>query len=348
MIDRISTKKYRELLDQILAEIEVHRVKAAKEINATQMQLYYTIGGLIVKRQEAEGWGKSVVEKLAKDLTGKTTGYSGYSSSNLWFMRQFYTEYADEKQLYNLACGVSWGQNIIILTKLKDNRRRKYYLTKTIEAGWSRATLINQIKAHAYEKKAVNQKQHNFKKVLPENLSEQALEVLKSDYTLDFLGINEPMLERELESKLVGQIKEFILELGYGFSFIGNQHKLTLNGKDYFIDLLFFHRKLKSLIAVDLKIGEFKPEYAGKMNFYLNLLNDTARFEGENPAIGIILCAVKDNIEVEYALSGVKNPIGIAEYSYAKQLPAKLKKELPGVRELEEKLRTGLKTPKRQ
>jgi predicted nuclease of restriction endonuclease-like (RecB) superfamily len=202
---------------------------------------------------------------------------------------------------------------------------------------------LNQVKAKAYKKQVSSPKTHNFRKALPVHLSEQAHEILKSEYTLSFLGINEPLLERELENKLVAQIRDFILELGYGFAYIGNQYKLSLRNKEYFVDLLFYHRKLKCLVAIDLKIGAFEPEFAGKMNFYLNLLNKQMRMPEENPSIGIILCAEKDYVEVEYALSGMTNPIGVAEYSYQKKLPANLRGELPGAAELKKKVAEGIK-----
>lgn len=181
-------------------------------------------------------------------------------------------------------------------------------------------------------------KQHNFSNVLPLHISEQADEILKSQYNLDFLGITQPLLERQLENRLVETIKDFILELGYGFSYIGNQYRLTLNKKEYFVDLLFFQRKLKCLVAIDLKIDSFEPEFAGKMNFYLNLLNKQVKLPDENQSIGIIPCAEKNSVEVEYALSGITNPIGVAEYTYRKQLPENLKGELPGALELKKKL----------
>lgn len=217
-------------------------------------------------------------------------------------MRQFFLEYQSSPALQELAFRIPWGQNILILTKIKEEQQRHYYLSKTIEASWSRNTLLNQIKAKAHAKHNLLSKQHNFKNTLPAHLTEQANEILKSDYNLEFLGIAEPLLERQLENRLVENIKDFILELGYGFSYIGNQYRLSLNDKEYFVDLLFFQRKLKCLVAIDLKIGSFEPEFAGKINFYLNLLNEQVKLSDENSSIGIILCAEKNTIEVEYAV----------------------------------------------
>ncbi len=333
-----SISAYQSFLNEILKEIEQHRIRAANELNSTQMHLYYTIGNAIVTKQKAEGWGKSIVQQLAIDLKKLTGGNKGFSVQNLWFMRLFFIEYRSSPALQELAFRIPWGQNILILTKMKDVGQRQYYLSKTIEASWSRNTLLNQIKAKAHAKHNLLSKQHNFQTTLPAHITEQANEILKSDYNLEFLGIAEPLLERQLENRLVENIKDFILELGYGFSYIGNQYRLGLYDKEYFVDLLFFQRKLKCLVAIDLKIGSFEPEFAGKMNFYLNLLNEQVKLPDENSSIGIILCAEKNSIEVEYALSGMTNPIGVAEYKYRKQLPANLKGELPGASALKKKL----------
>lgn len=332
---------YTSLLNEIVREINDHRLKAAADLNATQMQLYFSIGKNIVNRQNEQGWGKSIVEKLAADLGNITHVHKGFSPQNLWYMRQFYLEYRDNEPLMQLAFRVPWGQNILVISKLKSNTQRQFYLAKTIEAAWSRNTLLNQIKAKAHERQSALTKQHNFPQTLPAHLSEQAAEILKSEYNLEFLNIAEPVLERQLENRLIENIKDFILELGYGFTYIGNQYRLGLNDKEYFVDLLFFQRKLKCLVAIDLKIGAFEPEYAGKMNFYLNLLNAQVKLPDENPSIGIVLCAEKNAIEVEYAVSGMANPIGVAEYKYRKQLPASLKGELPGASELKKKLKEG-------
>ncbi len=343
MPKRNTETNYNTLLKEVLKEVENHRILAAQQISNTIMQLYFSIGRIIVTRQEKEGWGKSVVERLATDLSKKTNTQKGFSIQSLWYMRQFYLEYKEQPLLKEMALQIPWGQNILIFSQVKEARQREYYLSHTRTDGWSRKILLNQIKASAYERQGKLPKVHNFKKVLPAHLSEQANEILKSDYNLDFLCIGEPLLERQLENKLLEHLKEFILELGYGFTFIGNQYRLALNNKEYFVDLLFFHRKLKCLIAIDLKIGEFQAEFAGKMNFYLNLLNEQIKLKEENPSIGIILCASKDYIEVEYALGGINNPIGVAEYTYSKKLPAKLRKELPDAGELKKKVHDEIK-----
>jgi predicted nuclease of restriction endonuclease-like (RecB) superfamily len=258
-------------------------------------------------------------------------------------MRQFYLEYKNEPELLELALKIPWGQNMLIISQIKDKTERKYYLQATDQLGWSRAVLLNQIKANAYQHHLIEKKMSNFEKALPIHLSEQANEALKSEYNLDFLGITKPILEKELENKLIENIRDLLLELGYGFSFIGNQYRLKLNQKEYAIDLLFYHRILKCLVAIELKTVEFEPEFAGKMNFYLELLDEQEKQPDDNPSIGIILCPVKDNIEVEYALRTSNKPIGVAEYKLTNKLPEKLKGKVPDSKELKRMLTKAIR-----
>jgi predicted nuclease of restriction endonuclease-like (RecB) superfamily len=244
--------------------------------------------------------------------------------------------------LPQLLAEIPWGHNLLILNKLTDPAARLYYLRATARFGWSRNILLNQIKANAYERAVKEKKAHNFPLALPEYLVEQADEMLKSSYNLEFLGIRREIKERGLEDRLMSRLQAFLLELGYGFCFVGRQHRLTLGQKEYFIDLLFYHRFLKALVAFELKVGPFEPEYAGKMDFYLNLLNDTERGPGDNPSIGVILCAEKDDVEVEYALKSKQNPIGVAEYRLRSKLPADLKGRMPTARQLADVVRAAM------
>jgi len=229
---------------------------------------------------------------------------------------------------------IPWGQNLHILNKVTEPAARLYYIQATARFGWSRSTLLNQIKAGAYEHALLEKKTHNFPLALPEHLAGQAEEALKSSYSLGFLGGRREIKERELEDRLIERLREFILELGYGFCFVGRQHRLVLGQKEYFIDLLFYHRFIKALVAFELKIGTFEPEHAGKMDFYLNLLNEKERAPDDRPSIGIILCAEKDNLEVEFALKSKTNPIGVAEYHLQAELPPELKGKLPTAKQL--------------
>lgn len=241
-----------------------------------------------------------------------------------------------------LVAQVPWGQHLLILNKLTAPAARLYYVRATAQLGWSRSVLLNQIKARAYERAVKEKKTHNFAVALPEHFAEQADEMMKSRYSLEFLGISRPMKERELEGRLIERLQHFILELGYGFCFVGRQYRLALGRKEYFVDLLFYHRFLKALVAFDLKIGSFEPEHAGKMDFYLNLLNEKERAPGDQPSIGIILCAEKDDIEVEFALKTKNNPIGVAEYQLQAKLPAEFKGRLPTGKQLADAVREVL------
>lgn len=241
-----------------------------------------------------------------------------------------------------LLARVPWGHHVELLKKVKSPAARIYYLQATVQLGWSRNVLLNQIKAGAFERAVKEKKTHNFSIALPEHFAEQADEMMKSRYNLEFLGLHQAMKERELEDRLISHLQRFILELGYGFCFIGRQYRLALHGKEYFVDLLFYHRFLKALVAFDLKIGPFEPEHAGKMDFYLNLLNSTERGPDDQPSIGIILCAEKDDVEVEYALKTKTNPIGVAEYQLQSRLPRRYQRRLPTVRQLADAVREAI------
>ena len=334
---------YAGFLQDIKTRIRDARITAARSVNKGLVALYWAIGKDIVEKQARLGWGKSVVEQLSTDLRKEFAGATGFSTQNLWYMRQFFLEYQGNTDLQQLAGEIPWFSNVTIFSKIKDQVAREYYLRSTAEMGWSRNVLLNQIKAKAYERHRLSTKQHNFKKALPVHLAEQADKSMKDIYMLDFLGVTEPVLERELESRLVSALKEFLLELGYGFAFLGNQYRIKVKSKEYFVDLLFFHRRLNCLVAIELKAGHFQPEYAGKMNFYLNLLDDYVKEDGENPSIGIILCADRDHFEVEYSLRGIEKPIGVAEYQLTATLPKKLKGKLPDAKALKEEILKELK-----
>ena len=338
----IKESNYFGFLNEIKSRIVSARIQAAKSINKELLILYWEIGKSIVERQEKYGWGKNIVKQLSRDLTREFTGSSGFSRNNLWRMRIFYLEYKDNPKVAQLVPLLPWGHNILIMQKVKSIKEREYYIKASIKFGWSRNVLLNNIKAGAYAL-SLRQKTHNFPKALPEHLSEQADEAIKSVYNLDFLNITKPVFERELEKRLIEKIKQFILELGIGFSFIGNQYRLTLGNNEYYIDLLFYNRKLKCLVAIELKTGKFEPEYAGKMDFYLHLLDEQIKLKDENPSIGIILCADKDHIEVEYALRSIKKPIGVAEYYLTKRLPKLLKGKLPDAESLRLPIRREFK-----
>ncbi len=332
---------YNNFIKELKQKIYNTKSKAILTANRLMIELYFEIGKEIVIKQETLGWGKSVVEQMSKDLVTEFGEKSGYSSSNLWRMRNFYLSYKDNEKLAQLVREISWGQNIIIFEKCKDDEIKEYYIKNSIEFGWNRNVLMHHIKTNLFDRDKKENKSNNFEISLPLHLSELAQEIVKSEYNLEFLEVAKDVHERVVENSLIDNIKQFLLELGYGFSFIGNQYKLALGENEYFIDLLFFHRKLNALIAVELKVGTFKPEYAGKMNFYLNLLNDTVKMPHENPSIGIILCTDKDKLEVEYALQNVVQPMGVSTYTVQETFPKEWNKSLPTKEELEQKLKGG-------
>lgn len=336
---QVDNSEFTQFVKDIKSKIYSAKSKAILSANRLMIELYSEIGKFIVQKQEALGWGKSVVEQMSKELVNEFGEKSGYSSSNLWRMRNFYLSYKENEKLAQAVREISWGQNILIFEKLKDDTQKEYYIKNTIENSWNRNLLMHHIKTNLFDRDKLETKVNNFEVALPTELSELALDIIKSEYNLEFMEVAKNAHEREVENKLVENIKKFLLELGYGFSFVANQYKLNLGENEYYIDLLFFHRKLNALVAIELKVGKFKPEYAGKMNFYLNLLNDTVKMPHENPSIGIILCTDKDGVEVEYALKSVVQPMGVSTYTVKEQLPKELIDVMPTKKELEDKLK---------
>ncbi|MDE7437591.1 MAG: PDDEXK nuclease domain-containing protein [Muribaculaceae bacterium] len=307
--------EYNEILRQAVGVIETARSKAARAIVATSNEMHWEIGKLLYERKLDSKHGDSVVKRLSGDLKMRYPKM-GMSVRNLWYMKQFYVRFKDsEQKLQRSVAVLPWRHINQLMSRLKDDDNAiQYYADKTIEKGWKCDLLVNAIKMEMHLHQPETNTSNNFALTLPELQAAYANEVFKDSYCMGFLGVTEPILELELERRLVEKIKQFLLELGQGFTYIGNQHVLCYNGKDYKVDLLFFHRGLRSLVAIDLKISEFKPEYVGKMNVYLSLLDKLEKGPDENPSIGIILCAEKDNVEVELALDGFTKPIGVAEY----------------------------------
>lgn len=295
---------------------------------------------MIVEKQEQLGWGKAVVEQLSNDLQKEYPGQSGWSARNLWLMKQFYEVYQNNEFLQPLAAEIGWTHNVLIMSKCKDDLQREFYIRMTKKYGWTKKVLINQLENNAYAQYLTSQT--NFEQTLPEKYSNQAILAVKDDYHFDFLNMAEKHSEHELENEIVNNIRDFLIEMGGDFSFIGNQYKIIESGDEYFIDLLLFHRRLKSLVAIELKIGEFIPEYAGKMQFYLNLLNDTVKLPDEKPSIGIIICKSKKRTRVEYALKNTNQPIGISTYNITKKLPEEFEGLLPSPEKIAQNIKNIL------
>ncbi len=327
MTSSVIATEYSKLLGEIRERIRSAQYDALKAVNKELISLYWDIGRMIVGRREEKGWGKSVVQRLAADLQKDFPGIQGFSASNLWRMKLFYETYSSSQKLAPLVREIGWTHNIVILERCRNDLEKEFYIRMTRKYGWSKNVLIHHIENRSYKKTLLNQT--NFDKTVPENIRAQAKLAVKDEYTFDFLELGEEHSERELERALIGKIEHFLREMGSMFAFLGSQYRLEVSDKEYFIDLLLFHRRLKCLVAIELKITEFQPEHAGKMQFYLAALDDLVRLPDENPSIGIILCKTKDRIIVEYALRHTDKPIGVSEYQIVKRLPKALKGELP-------------------
>ena len=325
---------YTALLDDLKRRVRTAQLKAAVAVNTELIRLYWDLGRAIVERQTREKWGKSVVDRLAKDLQLAFPGQSGFSPQNVWKMRQFFVAYANLSQAVREiepprdVLAIPWGHNMEIIFKVKDPTARLWYARATREFGWSRAVLEHQIETNIYGRKgkAIT----NFDKVLPAAQSDLALETLKDPYTFQFLTLADDHAEADLQRGLVAHIRQFLLELGTGFAFVGEQYHLEVGGEDFYLDLVFYHLALRAFVIIDLKARRFTPEATGKMNFYLSAVDDLLRHTGDNPSIGIILCKTKNKVVAEYSLHGIEKPLAITTYMtrLVESLPEILKKEL--------------------
>ncbi len=363
--------EYKIFVEEIKQRVRDSQYAALRAVNKELVVLYRDIGQKIVDKQNKLGWGKAVVENLAVDLQKEFPGIRGFSADNLWRMRKFYLQFANNTKLAPMVQEISWAKIIVIMESCKNEAEKEFYISMTKKFGWTKDVLIHQIGNEAfytprvktrgiqvrlhsrgryprlkrrgicrgnqsYEKMLLNQT--NFDKTVPAKIRNQAKLAVRDEYTFDFLELGDEHLENELERALMVNVRRFLLEMGGHFCFAGHQHRIEIDGREFFVDILLYHRKLRCLVAVELKIGDFKPEYAGKMQFYLSALNEQDKLEGENPAIGIIICKSKSRIVVEYALKDVHKPIGVSIYSIKKSLPKALQKYLPSSKELAERL----------
>ena len=359
---------YPALLKEITDRIRQGQLRASMAVNVELLALYWDVGRIVAERQGEEGWGAGVIPRLAQDIRNELSEIKGFSTRNIDRMLAFYREYSelkfsppavakieavtpdgtispltvaklhvDKKQseIFDFVLNLPWAHNIVLLG-VKDRAARLWYMIQTVEHGWSKDWLAEQIKHKTYERqgKAVT----NFGTHLPAPQSALAQESLKDPYVFDFLTLAEPFHERELETDLVAHVEKFLLELGAGFAFIGRQYHVGVGSQDFYIDLLFYHTKLRCYVVIELKKGKFKPEYAGKVNFYCSVVDDALRHEQDNPTIGLILCQTHDRVVAEYTLRNVNTPIGVSEYELTRALPDELKSSLPSVEEIEERL----------
>ena len=327
---------------QLITQSQEHFLRTANRIS---MEVRLSLGKIIDENSIKHDWGKSVIERFSKDLSLLFPESTGFSMRNIAYMRQFYNEYKETRDLLEIAKEVSWRTNIVILTKVKDLEARRFYLKMAAESMCNRDVISAQISSKAFERGFLQDKKHNFDSTLPEVQAAKASNMLKSSYffeTTEALALMTPLLERQVEDEMVRRIKDVLMMLGKGFSFMGNQYPIAAGGNNYRIDLLFFNRITQSLIAVELKMTPFKAEYAGKMNLYLKLLDEKVKLPNENNSIGLILCADRNDVEVDYILPDTKRPIGVAELALSRKLPKNLVGKLPDPRELESQIITTL------
>lgn len=329
---------YQELLTNLKERIRTSQIRAALSVNRELTLLYWQIGREILTRQSQEGWGAKVIDKLSQDLRREFPSLKGLSARNLKYMRAFAQAYPESQIMQQAAAQIPWFHNCVILDKVKDAAARQWYLQQVTTNGWSRNILTMQIESQLYQRQG--QAITNFEATLPPAESDLARNVLKDPYVFDFLNLGKEAQEREVENALVEHIEKFLLELGAGFAFVGRQFQLEVGERDFYLDLLFYHLKLRCYVVVELKVDEFQPEYAGKLNFYLSAVDSQLRHPDDRPSIGILLCRSKDEIVAEYALRDISKPIGVAEWTEAltKSLPSPLRSELPSTAELEAEL----------
>jgi len=324
---RSTFDEYASLWAEVKERVRSAQYAALKAVNKELVALYWDIGRLIVSRQSDAAHGDAIAEQLAADLRLEFPGVGGYSRRNVFYMREFYLAYRDLPKVQPLVAQIGWTQNLTILQRCKDPLEREFYIRMTRKFGWTKNVLVYQIENQSYEKTLLGQT--NFDRALTPKLRAQAKLAVQDEYTFDFLEMGEEHGERELERALISRIGHFLRAMGGMFTFVGSQFRLEVEGEEFFIDLLLFHRRLKCLVAIELKIGKFEPEFVGKMQFYLSALDRQVREQGENPSIGIILCKEKNRTVVEYALHDARKPIGVATYRTVKRLPKELKDQLP-------------------
>jgi predicted nuclease of restriction endonuclease-like (RecB) superfamily len=329
-------KHYTEWLTSVKHRIHNAQQQAVLKVNQELVLLYWQIGQDILTRQNEYGWGAKVIDKLSQDLRAAFPNMKGFSSRNLKYMRAFAQAWTDPQIVQEVLAQLPWYHHITLLDKLSDEQTRYWYVNKAIEKNWSRNVMVMQIETNLIERqgKAVS----NFKQILPETQSDLAIESLKDPYRFDFLTLTDKAQEKDIENELVKHVTEFLLELGEGFAFVGQQVNIEVGGDDFFIDLLFYHLKLRSYIVIELKTGDFKPEHLGQLGFYITAVDRQIKSEYDNATIGLLLCKTKNKIIAEYALGNNNQPIGIAEYKLVESLPTNIKSQLPSIEDIEREL----------
>jgi predicted nuclease of restriction endonuclease-like (RecB) superfamily len=330
---------YPVVLDILKVRIQQERLRVILAANQAMVLLYWDIGRIILQKQEEEGWGAKVIERLSADLSRAFPEMKGLSPRNLKYMRSFAAAWPDREIVQQAVAQLPWGHNVILLDKLQSREVRLWYAAKAREQGWSRAILVLQIESRLHERQG--QAVYNFPTTLPPEASDMAAQIFKDPYLFDFLGTADPCQEREVEQALVDHIQRFLLELGSGFAFVGRQYRLEVGEREFLIDLLFYHLRLRCFVVIELKAVPFEPAFMGQLNFYLSVIDDTLRHASDGPTIGLLLCKGKDRLVAEYAMRGIQRPIGVADWEVelVRELPETVRGSLPSVEEIEEELR---------
>jgi len=328
---------YEPFLKDLKERIRTAQVGAALAVNRELVLLYWTFGRDILTKQKQHGWGAKIIDRLAADLHKAFPEMTGLSPRNLKYTRALAEAYPNEQFVQQVVAQIPWGHNLRILDYVKSSTEREWYIRQTIQNGWSRNVLVHQIESGLYRRQG--KASTNFTRTLPAPQSELAQQVVKDPYNFEFLTLAEEARERELERALIDHLRDFMLELGIGFAFVGSQYPIQVGGEEFRIDLLFYHLRLRSFVALDLKIGQFQPEYSGKMNFYLSAIDDMLRHPDDQPSIGIILCKSKNKVVAEYALRDIRKPVGVSEYRLTEALPKRLRDSLPAIEQLEAELK---------
>lgn len=330
---------YKTFIQALKQKVTTTRLRAMLSVNAHQVQLYWDIGQDILERQLQMDWGSKFIEQLAKDMSSSFPDMKGFSRSNMHNMKQFAQAYPNGEFVQQSVGQLPWGHIIALIQKVKDDKVRQWYATQALEEGWARDALIRQIKRGLYEQQGpTSLKTTNFKQRLPAPASDLAQALIKEPYDFGFLPLQSGAKEREIEQGLLEQVKRFLLELGGAFAFVGSQYHLEVGGDDFYIDLLFFNIKLNAYCVVELKTGKFKPEYAGKLNFYISVVDDCVKEPHHAPTIGLLLCEQKNRVVAEYSLHKMENPMGISEYQLSKTVPEQLQSMLPSTELIEDRL----------
>jgi predicted nuclease of restriction endonuclease-like (RecB) superfamily len=337
-MDSLQVDEYKSFISQIKLKVQSSQIKAHIKVNVEMLKLYWDLASMIVEKQKLSAWGDQLISNISKDLKKEFPNMEGFSVRNLKYMKQWHLFWEKEKgqQVVAQIFQIPWGHNILIITKCKTVNEAQFYLNEIIENNHSRASLLKEMQSNLYQRK--DKVMTNFESNLPKEQSTLAIQTLKDPYNFDFLSLTQQHNEKELENALVDNVTDFLLELGQGFAFIGQQYKINIDGNEFKIDLLFYHVKLHSYIVVELKTTDFKPEFAGKLNFYVSAVDGEIKGVDDNPTIGILICKSKNNTIVEYALKDINKPIGVSQYQLTNILPTNLQSSLPSIEQIQTEL----------